>query len=177
KLGLRGRHQVANVALAIAVAESLVAGGFHISDEAIVKGIETAEHPGRLEIEEGQPRILLDGAHNPAAARVLHDYLNEFIAAPLTIIFGAMRDKSLSEMLSILWPMAEQVVLTTFANARAASVDVLSQAVPAEVAPEKITYAASPTQALREALARTPPHGIICVTGSLYLIGEFKKLL
>lgn len=175
-LGLRGRHQVMNVALAIAVAETLMAP-VEIPHEAIIKGIETATHPGRLELQEGSPRILFDGAHNPAAARALRDYLDEFISEPITLIFGAMRDKSLHEMLATLAPAADQLVLTTFANPRAASVEMLTEAVPDSLSPEKITGADSPAHAWRKALARTPPDGIICVTGSLYLVGEIKKLL
>lgn len=175
-LGLRGRHQVMNVAVAIAVAETLTAP-LEVPHEAIIKGIETATHPGRLEIQEASPRILFDGAHNPAAARALRDYLDEFTSAPITLIFGAMRDKNLNEMLATLVPAVAHVVLTTFGNPRAASVEMLTGAEPDYLSPEKITAADSPAHAWRDALARTPPDGIICVTGSLYLVGEIKKLL
>ena len=95
-IGLRGRHQIENAATAIALAEALRERGFAIPREAIIKGVETARHPGRLELWEGPPRILFDGAHNPAAARALRDYLDEFVTQPITMIFGAMRDKALN---------------------------------------------------------------------------------
>lgn len=176
-LGLRGRHQIANVSIAIGLVEELKAQGFEISPAGIKAGIETAEHPGRLEILERQPRILFDCAHNPAAARALRDYLDEFITAPVTLVFGAMRDKDNSEMLATIAPRASNLVLTTFANERAASLESLSNALPSDLPSKKITLAGSAEAALREAFARTEPHGIICITGSLYLVGEVKRLL
>jgi len=176
QLGLRGRHQVANVSVAIALAEALNARGFPISREAIIKGVKAAAHAGRLELQEGPPRILFDGAHNPAAARALRDFL-ELVTAPVTLVFGAMRDKGLKEMLEILTPLAANIVLTTFGNARAASLEMLSAAVPGGLPVENITQADSVDAAMREALARTDPDGMICVTGSLYLVGEVKSFL
>jgi dihydrofolate synthase/folylpolyglutamate synthase len=176
-LGLRGRHQQINASVAIGVVEELKAQGFEISKEAIRAGLESAKHPGRLEILERRPAILFDGAHNPAAAQALRDYLDEFIIEPVTLVFGAMRDKDNVDMLARLAPVAKNVVLTTFANARAASQESLSKALPSDLPAERVTLADSPEAALREAFARTAPHGIICVTGSLYLVGEVKKLL
>ena len=80
-LGLRGRHQITNVSVAIRLAESLHARGFDISRAAIVEGIETARHAGRLELWEGRPGFLFDGAHNPSGTRALREYLDEFVAA------------------------------------------------------------------------------------------------
>src|SRR5262249_13933441 len=97
-LGLRGRHQTVNAAVAISLAEALRQKDFAIPREAIVHGVETASHPGRLEFWDGPPRILFDGAHNPAAALALREFLDEFVPPPITMIFGAMQDKSLEEM-------------------------------------------------------------------------------
>ena len=118
-IGLRGRHQIQNAATAVALAEALHERGFAISNEAIVTGLENATHPGRLEIWEGRPQILFDGAHNPAAARALRDYLDEFVKGPVTMIFGVMRDKALKEMAAILFPAARELILTQIENPRA----------------------------------------------------------
>src|SRR5712692_9228792 len=128
--GLRGRHQIDNAATAIALAEALRENGFAISREAIIKGVANARHPGRLELWEGSPRVLFDGAHNPAAARALRDYLDEFVKQPVTMIFGAMRDKALDEMASILFPAADKLILAEFDNPRAAPLEMLKLAVP-----------------------------------------------
>src|SRR5205085_2427697 len=75
RLSLRGRHQLTNAATAIALAEELRAQGYRISRAAIIAGLQTAKHPGRLELLPGPPPLLLDGAHNPAGAESLRAYL------------------------------------------------------------------------------------------------------
>lgn len=176
-IGSRGRHQIANVTTAIAVAEALREHGFAIPREAIIKGVERARHPGRLELWEGPPRILFDGAHNPAAARTLRDYLDEFVTQPITMIFGAMRDKAQNEMAAIIFPAAKNLVLTEFDNPRAASLDMLKLAVPDNFSETRVYQASSADDGLRIAKEVTPTNGLICVTGSLYLVGAVQKLL
>jgi dihydrofolate synthase / folylpolyglutamate synthase len=176
-LALRGRHQVTNAATAVAIAEALVDNGVKISIESIVRGIETAIHPGRLEVWDGPPRFLFDGAHNPAAALTLRWYLDEFVAEPLVIVFAAMRDKALNQILTSLLPKADKVILTTIDNPRAASIDELSAALPDEVSPSAIVRASHVTEALELASNITPPDGIVLVTGSLHLIGAVQELL
>ncbi|MEP6637313.1 MAG: folylpolyglutamate synthase/dihydrofolate synthase family protein, partial [Acidobacteriota bacterium] len=124
-LPLRGRHQVNNVALAIRLAESLRDRGFTLPYAAIIAGIESANHPGRLELWDGKPNFLFDGAHNPAGAQAIRDYLDEFVKRPVTLVFGAMRDKNLEQMASLLFPRAGRLVLTTMENPRAATVAAL----------------------------------------------------
>jgi len=176
-IGLRGRHQIENAATAIALAEELRERGFAIPHEAIIKGVATARHPGRLELWEGRPQILFDGAHNPAAARALRSYLDEFVTGPVTMIFGAMRDKALTEMAGVLFPAADQLILTKLDNPRAASLEILKSAVPENFSQAKVHQASSPDEALRIAKEVTPANGLICVTGSLYLVGAVQKLL
>lgn len=177
-LGLCGRHQLANVSTAIRLAESLAERGFPISHEAIVKGIEHARHPGRLEIcDEFRARLLLDGAHNVAGARALRKYLDEFAIAPITLLFGAMRDKNLNEMTEALFPAADHLVLTRPDNPRAASTQSLQKFAERIIDRDRITVAASVSDALSKAREQTPLNGLICITGSLYLIGEVKRLL
>jgi dihydrofolate synthase/folylpolyglutamate synthase len=120
---------------------------------------------------------LFDGAHNPAAARALKDYLDEFVPAPLTLVFGAMKDKRLQEMAEVLVPKADRLVLTQLDNPRAASLDQLATAVPAGFEKDRIATASSVRQALQIARELTPGVGSICVTGSLYLVGEIQQLL
>jgi len=168
RIGLRGRHQVENAAVAIRVAESL-----SIPRDAIVKGIETARHPGRLELVEQEPPILLDGAHNPAGAEALRDYLNEFGRGPLTLVFGAMSDKKLERIGEILFPLADQLILTQIDNPRTASLETLSE-IASRFARVPALESKNVADAMRIALSVTPASGMICVTGSLYLIGEWK---
>jgi dihydrofolate synthase/folylpolyglutamate synthase len=177
-LALRGRHQLTNASVAVALAESLAEDGFPITREHVVAGLENAEHAGRLELDARHaPALLLDGAHNPAGARALRAYLDEFAGGRVTLVFGAMRDKALAEIGATLFPAAEHLVLTEPRNPRAASVAELLRAVPLPPASSTITLAPSSRDALAIARTHTPPGGLVCVTGSLYLVGEVKSLL
>jgi dihydrofolate synthase/folylpolyglutamate synthase len=177
-LSLRGRHQLANAATAIALAEVLRARAFSsITRESIIDGLESASHPGRLELIAGSPSLLLDGAHNPAGALALRSYLDEFAHAPLTVIFGAMRDKDLTEIAAALFPVAHHLILTLIDNPRAATPDTLHALVPLSFDPSKVSLAPSSSEALQMARDLTLHDGMICVTGSLYLVGEIKSLL
>ena len=168
QLGLRGRHQVENAAVAIRVAELL-----HIPQSAIVSGLGKAQHPGRLELIPHKPAFLLDGAHNPAGCRALREYLDEFAARPLTLVFGAMRDKQLDQIGEILFPVADVLILTPVNNPRTASVESL-QSIADRFAGGTVIETSSSVEALQAAIANTPPDGLICIAGSLYLIGELR---
>ncbi len=177
-LGLRGRHQIANASLAIQLAESLRDIGFSIDASAMVTGIENVNHPGRLEFWPGSPGFLFDGAHNPAGAMALREYLNEFVKPPLTLVFGAMRDKNIAAIAQILFPAADRVVLTRPANPRAASgEEILNSSVSLRCAAEKIILAATVPEAIQIAPEITPVNGLVCVCGSLYLIGEIQAII
>jgi dihydrofolate synthase/folylpolyglutamate synthase len=177
-LSLRGRHQLTNAATAITLAETLRARGFaQVTRESIITGLESASHPGRLELIDGSPPILLDGAHNPAGALALRTYLDEFAHVPLTIIFGAMRDKDLSEIATAIFPIAHHLILASIDNPRAASPDALRALVSPSFDPQRIFLASPSSEALRLARDLTPSDALVCVTGSLYLIGEVKAHL
>jgi dihydrofolate synthase/folylpolyglutamate synthase len=176
-VGLRGRHQITNAVTAIRCAELLAEHGWPISSESIKAGIAQSQHRGRLEWRnELQPPVLLDGAHNPAGAQALRDYLDEFVAAPITLVFGAMRDKNLEEILRLLAPAAARLILTQPGNARAADAETLLKLATAMIAPERIVVEPS-VPAACEAARQQAQAGIICVTGSLYLVGEIESLL
>ena len=170
-LGLRGRHQIENAATAIALAELL-----SIQHSAIVKGLETAVNPGRLELISGAPAVLLDGAHNPAGARSLGAFLNQFALRPLTLVFGAMREKRIEEIADELLPLADELILTCIDNPRSTSKESLLK-LAERFGGRSITVTSSSSEALQIAFDKTEPRGMICVTGSLYLIGEVRSRL
>jgi dihydrofolate synthase/folylpolyglutamate synthase len=176
-IGLRGRHQIENASLAVRIAESLGEQRLAISKSAILEGIKNATYPGRLELIEGTPPLLLDGAHNPAGASALRRYLDEHVDGPITLIFGAMKDKNLDEIAKILFSRAAQLVLTTPRNPRAAEADKLRKLAIDYVSESNIHLAVSAGEAVDKAKAITPPAGLICITGSLYLVGEVKDAL
>lgn len=176
RLGLRGRHQIENALAALEAVQIISRLGFPVSDGAVVRGFETVSWPGRLELIAGGATapILLDGAHNTAGARALRRYLDEFGSHPLTLVFGVMRDKRIDEMAAKLFPLADTIIVTRVADERAADLERL-----ARVASRygSSVEAETPAHALERARTITPREGMICVTGSLYLVGEVKRLL
>ncbi|MDI1241121.1 MAG: bifunctional folylpolyglutamate synthase/dihydrofolate synthase, partial [bacterium] len=174
-LGLKGRHQIENAKIAIMVAEALrYEFSFSISGDNIANGLEKVHHPGRLQ------RIgpfIFDGAHNPSAAKALGEFIDEFVHGTITMIFGAMSDKSVAEIAVILWPRAEKIILTRPSNSRAMSADELLAFAPERIDVAKIVKTGSVAEALETARKITPKDGLVLVTGSLYLVGEVKKIL
>ena len=171
RLGLRGEHQLDNAAVAIQLAESL-----DIDQRAICDGVETARHAGRLELISATPPILLDGAHNIAAMRSLAAHVMRFGRRPLTVVFGAMRDKRVDEMIAIIGEISDTLILTKAENIRSAEPKDLLITNKATLATTVVVASNSP-DALRAAIDSTPPHGLIVVTGSLYLVGEVREKL
>jgi dihydrofolate synthase/folylpolyglutamate synthase len=168
-----GRHQFGNAAVAIAVAETLRDFRFDVSQGSIIDGLQTAEHRGRL---ESDGKILFDGAHNVAGARALADFLDEFVRQPLTLVFGAMRDKNLQEIAQILFPKAAFLVLTKPDNPRASETEELIKFLPGNFEAKKVFETQTVAEALKIAREFSPGN-LICVTGSLYLVGEAQKAL
>jgi dihydrofolate synthase/folylpolyglutamate synthase len=176
-LGLRGRHQIDNARVAVALAEAMRERGFPIGREQIIEGLESAKHAGRLELWQTERPILFDGAHNPAAAQTLRAYLDEFVRQPITIIFGAMKDKRLHEMAEILFPKADKLILTELDNPRAASIEELKAAVPSDLDQKTIYESSSVKEALRIAREISEANDLILITGSLYLVGAAQVAL
>ncbi len=175
-LGLRGRHQVDNAVVAVRLLEALTARrAFDVPTRAIVTGLTDVLWPGRLEVRSWQgTEVLIDGAHNPAAARALSSYLRETYARRVPIVFAAMRDKNVDAMIGALAPAASCLICTAPDSARAATPASLAAAAH-RVAPDLETIdAASPVDALARARPRGAP---IVVAGSLYLAGEVRAAL
>ncbi len=169
-----GEHQFQNASVAIAVAELLRDGGYQITYDEICIGLETTSHAGRLEYIDN---FLLDGAHNVAGAEALADYLDEFVDRPFTMIFGAMKDKDVQQIAEILWPRAAQLILTQPSNTRAFAAEELIQFLPEQFDEAKVVCATSDVEeAFRQARQQEQSDSIIVVTGSLYLVGEVRKL-
>lgn len=174
KLKMLGHHQRTNAAVALATALTLNTVGFHITEENIRSGLSNATHPGRLEYVEG---ILFDGAHNPAGAHALAQFLDEFVVKPVTLIFSAMADKDVSQITEVLFPKAQYLILTSVDNSRSAAPDDLLKLVPAAFPKDNIFLASNTAVALEIAQKLSEKNVQICVTGSLYLVGEVQKML
>jgi dihydrofolate synthase/folylpolyglutamate synthase len=172
---LTGRHQLRNVALAVAAAVELSRQGFSgITPASIELGIRETRWPGRMQLlaaHSGWPEVVLDVAHNPAGAWALRSALSErYEDHRLIFVFGAMRDKAISEMAEILFPVAERVIATRPENPRSASPEEIQEAGRRTGA--EIEGVGEVSAALEQARAVAAGDGVIVVTGSIYLVGE-----
>jgi dihydrofolate synthase/folylpolyglutamate synthase len=171
---LAGRFQLQNALNAIAAARVLKSAGVRISDSAIENGIAAAIWPGRIEKVHSSPDIYLDGAHNPSAARELANFIQEsFLNRKIIMVFGALRDKAVDEIAGILFPLAVEVIFTEPHTSRSISASQLAEIAGHHAA--HFTVIPDSAQALDAALAQTSPHDVICITGSLYLVGELRR--
>jgi dihydrofolate synthase / folylpolyglutamate synthase len=176
---LAGRHQLRNLALAIAAAEQLNQVGLRILPEHIEQGVRDTRWPGRFEVvaaEAGQPEIVFDVAHNPAGAWALRSALSTFYGdRPLTFIFGAMKDKAIREIAEILFPLAEHVVLTHADSPRAATAQEIA-AIAAHTQAAIVEEPGIPL-ALEKARNLAGKNGVVVVTGSIYIVGAVQAQL
>ncbi len=173
---LRGRHQLRNTALAIATAVELDGLGVRVPADAIESGVRDTHWPGRLQVVPGEPEVLFDVAHNPDGAWALRAALSHmYPERKLVVLFGAMRDKAVAEMASILFPLASSVVATRAENPRAASPEEIAQAA-ARTGVEMVLAPRIPA-ALERARALAGSDGVVVVTGSIYLVGEAMRLM
>ena len=177
---LVGRHQLRNVALAIATADELSKLGYAgITASSIEQGIRETRWPGRFQIipaHQGWPEIVLDVAHNPAGAWGLRSALSEgYEDRRLVFVFGAMRDKAISEITEILFPLADRVIATRAENPRSASPQEIEQAAGRTGA--EIETAADVPDALQRAKSLSKQDAVIVITGSIYVVGEAMRLL
>jgi dihydrofolate synthase/folylpolyglutamate synthase len=176
---LVGRHQLRNVALAIAAAEELSHRGFAITADSFERGIRETHWPGRFQVippANGAPEYVLDVAHNPAGAWALRSTLSgAYEDRPLTFVFGAMRDKAIAEIAELLFPLAERVFATRSDNPRSATAAEIREAaahtsVAIEEAPDVVA-------ALERARIAAGTNGVVVVTGSIYIVGEAMQAL
>ncbi len=166
--GLAGRHQIENAKTAILICQRL-----GIDVPAIQAGLRDVKWPGRLEYVSREPDFVLDGAHNPAGAAALAAYMREFAKGrPVWIVYGAMRDKAIDEVTEQLFPLADTLIVTAPDFPRALRPQAIlgvtnhSHAMVAETIPEAISAARN-----------APKEALVFFTGSLFLVGEARKLL
>jgi dihydrofolate synthase/folylpolyglutamate synthase len=173
--GLAGKHQGANAAVALAAAGELRRVWKPLDDRRLLAGIANTSWEGRLEIASRLPLVILDGAHNPEGATALATYLREVVRRPVVLVFGVMKDKDAKAMARSLFPLAETIILTSAPLQRSASPAELRAAV-GDLAGRRTflepRVGRAVRLALRESLGRTP----VVVAGSLYLVGEVKRL-
>jgi dihydrofolate synthase/folylpolyglutamate synthase len=176
KISMAGEHQITNAALALGVVDMLLQKGIVISDQAIYSGLATTRWPGRLEVVAGKPLILLDGAHNPSAARTLRTFLENAVNVErLVIVVGILADKTWKPMLRELARVADTVILTRPKYERAADPHELAAFVRT-LSQDTMVVPHLP-DAVSLALDKVGENDGVCITGSLYTVGDAKAYL
>jgi dihydrofolate synthase/folylpolyglutamate synthase len=170
-LPLLGAHQLINASVAVTVLHIAHQHGLAISEEAIQRGLATVQWPGRLEVLNRDPLLVVDGAHNGDSAQKLAQALRDvFHVEKWTLIIGISADKDIPAILEALLPLAEKVIVTRATNQRAANIEALgAQVADRGYAP---TLATSVTDALDIALHDHLP---IIITGSLFTVADARE--
>jgi dihydrofolate synthase/folylpolyglutamate synthase len=171
---LLGRFQVKNTVAAVAGAWRLQAEGFEITRRSILQGLRSATWPGRLEPIFSKPLVLLDGGHNPGAARELANFIREELPGRrVRLVYASMRDKAIREICASLFPLAEEVYLTHPEHARAATPEEILATLDSP--PARLQIEMEPARALERACHASSPDDVVLVVGSLFLVGAIKK--
>ncbi len=175
-LGLVGAHQIDNAAVACAIADALADAGYPITQKSVEEGLIGAKLPGRWEIVSDSPNIILDGAHNPDKAAALASALEAHKSGRrLALVLGVLGYKAADGIVNELTPVADLVVATE------PSVD-MKMALPANDLGRmarstgvEVAVRPDPLEALDHAVGWSGPDGLVCVTGSLYLVGGVRE--
>ena len=170
KTKMLGSFQGENLAISIYAIEDLQMHGVYMSDDDIINGILETRNPGRMELLRKDPIILLDGAHNPSGMEALVKSLKDFDYERLILIIGILADKDIKGILSKIIPKADVVISTQPRNRRACSAYKLAKFI--ENFGKRAIVEPRVKESVKKALDIAGEKDLICVTGSLYTVGE-----
>lgn len=174
---LIGEHQAINMSVALAAIHHLQ-NVLPISEEAIMQGLQQVQWPGRLEVVKQTPTIVLDAAHNRASFGYLRKALTTvFNKQPLILVYGAKADKDIFGMLDEILPIVDSLIITQAVDSRAESPDAIADIARETGFTGDIQIIPPIQDALEIAHRMTGEEGLICVTGSLYVVGEARTVL
>lgn len=173
-LNLIGGHQLENSAVAVTSALILGAVDPRITPSAIKNALDIVRWPGRFEIISGEPVIIIDGAHNPDGARVLRQNLDQlFPGREITFALGILRDKDVAGIIRELIRTIDTVVTVQPLSYRAATPEEIAR----EIEAHHVEAAAAIDSGIERAKELAGSDGVVCVAGSLYLIGEARQII
>ncbi len=172
---LLGEYQIENAAMAIAVTELLNKMDFVINEQAILNGLRDSQWPGRFEIVQKEPMVILDGAHNPNGVDQFSKNLRKFVPdKKIVAVLGIFSDKDYLGILKNIVPFADQIIITMANNPRATPTHILAREAGRYINPDKIIEKTTVDAAIQESIRIAKKDSVICVTGSLYTVGEAK---
>jgi dihydrofolate synthase/folylpolyglutamate synthase len=174
ELSLKGPHQLQNLAVALACLHELT--DFPLTPEELRAGVKGARWPGRLEEFEGEPPVLLDGAHNPSGVQALLRALEaEYPGRRVHLVFGVFADKDSEPMMRALFPKVEALYLAPVGSPR--SKDPRSHEALARELNPQVSVHPDAEAALAAARGAAPQDGLVVVAGSLFLVGQLRRVL
>ncbi len=175
---LPGEHQALNAGLALAIVDKLAQRGLRLPETPVFEGLASTTIPGRMELIPGAPRIILDGAHNPAAMGALVKSIGAHIPYDsMVMIFGCAEDKDIDGLLKEVALGADKVIFTKAkASPRSADPEDLQTSF-AELSGKMSQVAPDLKAALDIARRAATRDDLVCITGSFYIAGEARKLL
>ena len=172
-LPLLGAHQLRNAAVALTAVEVLRRRGWHISEDAVRRGLASVTWPGRFQVVRRRPTVILDGGHNPQCMESLAAAIREYLPGqPVTVLTGVLADKDYPAMLAALDTQAAAYIAATPLSPRALPAAELGDYLKRFGKP--VTVCADPAQAAELALAHAAPEDVICAVGSLYMAGAIR---
>jgi dihydrofolate synthase/folylpolyglutamate synthase len=175
RLNLLGYHQVENGTVAVMAALVLSSKEKRVTLDAIKEGLATVAWAGRFEIVQGKPTIIIDGAHNPDGARVLRENLDEFFGdKAITFLLGILRDKDVTGIIQALIRPKNSVVVVAPVSERAGEPALIAQEIHSA---KHVEIAESIEQGLARVKDIAGENGVVCVAGSLYLIGTARQMI
>ena len=168
---LLGQHQLENAATAVAALEVLAERGYKISRESIVSGLARVSWPGRLHVLSRHPLLVVDGAHNPGAARRLKESLERhFNYNRAILVMGASNDKDIAGVVSELYPLFRKAIVTRADHPRAAAPERIAVEFKQRGVDVQVTGGIA--EAMAAAVAMAGEGDLICVVGSLFVVAE-----
>ena len=178
RVRLPGEHQALNATVALAALSRVREAGIALTDEGVRLGLDQVDWPGRLEIVDGDPVVVLDAAHNGASARKLTEGLAAlFPKRTIALIFGASADKDVSGMFQALLPMTDYLIAAQAVHPRALAPEEIERFAREVGFTRPIERHAAAEDALQRARQLVGAGGVICTTGSLFIVGEMRSVL
>jgi dihydrofolate synthase/folylpolyglutamate synthase len=172
---LAGDFQIENTSLAIATTELLGNSGYVITQDNIFKGVSHSKWPGRFEIVKEKPLVILDGAHNPNGVQQFIKNLKKLVPDKKIIaVLGIFQDKDYTTILKNIIPQVDKVILTMADNPRATPTAVLAEEVKHYINYQNIMESDDVETAINKSLQIARGDDVVCITGSLYTVGEAK---
>jgi dihydrofolate synthase/folylpolyglutamate synthase len=173
-LKLLGKHQIHNAALAMMTAYVLAVNDHRVSEPAITGGLAATRWPGRFEWIQDHPVIIIDGAHNPAGAQSLRAALDEYFPKKgITFVLGILKDKDRRQIIDRLIRECDYAVTVSPLSERAASPEELAIL----ICGSRVESQPSLRMGIDRAVEVAGPQGVVCITGSLYLVGPAREIV